>query len=155
MDLWHTDQWKIPDFPPIFNEVQFSTEFRRANFAHVIFPSNKQVPSNFPIFFSHKKSCILCLHSQREQYGTLFEKTNFCPKIQFWQNYNIFTSFSPNFFLTIFLVKWKLSTAKKSKTPTFSRVFHPKTTRQFSQQIKVEFLDKKWSFRTVCIESFN
>jgi len=29
-----------------------------------------------------------------------------------------------------------LSTAKKSKTTTFSRVFHP-------NQIKVEFLDKK------------
>ena len=29
-------------------------------------------------------------------------------------------------FLTIFLVKSKLSTAKKSKTTTFSRVFHPK-----------------------------
>ena len=29
---------------------------------------------------------------------TLFEKSNFCPKIPFWQNSNIFTSFSPNFF---------------------------------------------------------
>ena len=28
------------------------------------------------------------------------------------------------------------------KTPTFSRVFHPKN-RQFSREIKVEFLDKK------------
>ena len=52
-------------------------------------------------------------------------------------------------FLTIFLVKSKLSTAKKSKTTTFSRVFHPKN-RQFSREIKVEFLDKKWRFRTVC-----
>ena len=34
------------------------------------------------------------------------------------------------------------------KTATFSRVFHPKT-RQFSREIKVEFLDKKWRFRTV------
>ena len=55
---------------------------------------------------------------------------------------NIFTSFSPKFLLTIFLVKSKLSTAKKSKTTTFSRVFHPKN-RQFSREIKVEFLDKK------------
>jgi len=45
--------------------------------------------------------------------------------------------------LTIFLVKSKLSTAKKSKTATFSRVFHPKKNRQFSREIKVEFLDKK------------
>ena len=50
--------------------------------------------------------------------------------------------FQPYFFLTIFLVKSKLSTAKKSKTTTFSRVFHPKN-RRFSREIKVEFLDKK------------
>ena len=43
------------------------------------------------------------------------------------QNPNIFTSFSTKFFLTIFLVKSRLSTAKKSKTTTFSRVFHPKS----------------------------
>ena len=64
--------------------------------------------------------------------STLFEKSNFCPKIQFWQNPNIFTSFSSKFFLTIFLVKSKLSTAKKSKTTTFSRVFHPKKSTIFS-----------------------
>ena len=58
--------------------------------------------------------------------------------------------FHPNFFWTIFLVKSKLSTAKQSKTTTFSRVFHPKKNRQFSREIKVEFLNKKWRFRTVC-----
>ena len=79
---------------------------------------------------------------------TLFEKSNFCPKLQFWHNSNIFTSFSPKFFLAIFLVKSKLSTAKESKTATFSRVFHPKN-RQFLREIKVEFLDKKWRFRIV------
>ena len=50
---------------------------------------------------------------------TLFKKSNFCPKFQFWQNPNIFTSFSP------------------------------KENQQFSRKIKVEFLDKKWRFRTV------
>ena len=35
-------------------------------------------------------------------------------------------------FLTIFLVKSKLSTAKKSKTAAFSRVFHPKKSTIFS-----------------------
>ena len=43
---------------------------------------------------------------------------------------------TPPFFhpilLTIFLVKSKLSTAKKSKTTTFSRVFHPKKSTIFS-----------------------
>ena len=63
---------------------------------------------------------------------TLFEKSCFCPKIQFRQNPNIFTSFSPKIFLTIFLVISKLSTAKKSKTTTFSRVFHPKKSTIFS-----------------------
>ena len=58
-----------------------------------------------------------------EKWPTLFEKSNFCPKIQYWQTPNIFTSFSPKF-LTIFLVKSKLSTVKKSKTTTFSRFFH-------------------------------
>ena len=38
--------------------------------------------------------------------------------------------------------------AKKSKTTTFSRVFHPKN-RHFSMEIKIAFLDKKWRFRTV------
>ena len=42
-----------------------------------------------------------------------------------------------------------MSTAKKSKTTTFSRVFHPKKNRKFSPEIKVEFLDKKGTFRTV------
>ena len=60
-----------------------------------------------------------------------------------------FHEFFTKFFLTIFLVKSKLSTAKKSKTTTFSRVFHQKN-RQFFREIKVEFSDKKWRFRTVC-----
>ena len=46
-------------------------------------------------------------------------------------------------FCTIFLVKSKLSTAKRSKTTTFSRVFHPKPTCNFSRETKVEFLHKK------------
>ena len=97
---------------------------------------------------SMKKKMMMALE---HFFVTLFEKSNFCPKIQFWQNANIFTSLSPKFFLTIFLVKSKLSTAKKSKTTTFSRVFHPKN-RQFSRDIKFEFLDKKSRFRTVCSE---
>ena len=40
--------------------------------------------------------------------------------------------FHPKFFFTIFLVKSKLSTAKKSKTTTFSRVFHPQKSAIFS-----------------------
>ena len=76
----------------------------------------------------------------RFQRHTHFEKSNFCPKIQFWQNPNIFTSFSPKYFLTIFLVKSKFSTAKKSKTTTFSQVFHPKKSIIFSG-------NQSWIFR--------
>ena len=79
---------------------------------------------------------------QKKIFWSTLKKSNFCPKIQLWQNPNIFTSFSPNFFLTIFLVKSKLSRAKKSKTTIFSRVFHPKN-RQFSREIKVEFFGQK------------
>ena len=64
---------------------------------------------------------------------TLFENSNFCPKIQFWQKTQHFHKFFTQIFLTIFLVKSKLSTAKKSKTTTFSRVFHPKKSTIFSE----------------------
>ena len=56
--------------------------------------------------------------------------------------------FQPKFFFTIFFVKLRLSTAKKSKTTTFSRVFHPEKSTIFSGK-KINFLDKKWRFRTV------
>ena len=54
-----------------------------------------------------------------------------------------FHEFFIQIFLKIFLVKWKLSIAKKSKTTTFSRVFHPPENGQFSRERKLEFLDKK------------
>ena len=41
-------------------------------------------------------------------------------------------------------MKSKLSTAKKSKTTTFSRVFHPK--KPDNREIEVEFLDKNQDF---------
>ena len=59
---------------------------------------------------------------------------------------NIFTSFSPKIFLTIFLVKSKLSTAKKSKTTTFSRVFHPKKIDNFLGKSKLNFWTKNEDF---------
>ena len=63
---------------------------------------------------------------------TLFKKSISFSKNSILRNPNIFTSFSPKFFWTIFLVKSKLSTAKKPKTTTFSRVFHPKKSAMFS-----------------------
>ena len=106
---------------------------------------------------------------------TLFEKSNFCPKIQFWKTSNILTSFLRKFFrqffswnqscqgpkspkpqhchkfftiifLTFFLVKSKLSTAKKSKTTTFSRVLHPKKSTIFSGNQSWIFVQKNEDF---------
>ena len=48
-------------------------------------------------------------------------------------------------FLTIFLVKSKLSTAKKSKTTAFSRVFHPKIDN-FLGKSKLNFWTKNEDF---------
>ena len=70
------------------------------------------------------------------------QKVEFLSKNSILTNLQHFHEFLTQFFLTIFLVKSKLSTAIKSKNTTFSRVFHPKN-RQFSREIKVEFLDKK------------
>ena len=55
-----------------------------------------------------------------------FRKVNFLSKNSILTKPQHFHEFFIQFFLTIFLVKSKLSTAKKSKTTTFSLVFHPK-----------------------------
>ena len=52
---------------------------------------------------------------------------------------------------TIIKVKFLSKKFNFDKTPSISRVFHPKKNREFSREIKVEFLDKKWRFRTVCL----
>ena len=57
-----------------------------------------------------------------------------------------FHEFFIHFFLTIFLVKSKLSTAKKSKTTTFSRVFHPKQFDNFLGKSKLNFCTKNEDF---------
>ena len=54
--------------------------------------------------------------------------------------------FTQIFFLTIFLVKSKLSTAKKPKTTTFSRVFHPKKFDNFLRKSKLNFWTKNEDF---------
>ena len=81
----------------------------------------------------HITKCLKKMHSSNSKMMHTIRKVNFHPKI-----------------FTIFLVKSKLSTAKKAKPTTFSRVFHPQKHRQFSREIKVEFWDKKWRFWTVC-----
>ena len=77
---------------------------------------------------------------------TLFEKSNFCPKIQFWHT----PTFSQNFSLKLF---WQFSSwnqscqeLKKSKTTTFSRVFHPKKIDNFLGKSKLNFWTKNEDF---------
>ena len=57
-----------------------------------------------------------------------------------------FYEFFTQHLLTIFLVKSKLSTAKKCKTTTFSRVFHPKKIDNFLGKSKLNFWTKNDDF---------
>ena len=107
------------------------------------------------IDFCHQRSATITL-KQRNIQNRVFlleankNKSKFCPKIQFWQNPNIFTSFSPKFFWQFF--SWNQSCHQlKSPKPQHSHEFFAQKNRQFSREFKVEFLDKKWRFLTVCI----
>ena len=75
---------------------------------------------------------IFCIHTIR--------------KVNFLSKNLILMSFSPKIFLTNFLVKSKLSTAKKSKTTTFSRVFPPKQNDKFLGKLKLNFCTKNGDF---------
>ena len=57
-----------------------------------------------------------------------------------------FHEFFTQIFLAIFLVKSKLSTAKKPKTTTFSRVFHPNKIDNFLGKSKLNFWTKNEDF---------
>ena len=70
---------------------------------------------------------------------TLFEKSNFCPKIQFWQNPNIFTSFSPKFFWQFFSWNQSCQQLKSPKPQHFHEFYTPKN-RQFSREIFLNHL---------------
>ncbi len=73
---------------------------------------------------------MLKLHRKRRDDDKLFSinspRKNEAKQVRnFDKKTQHFHEFFTQKFLTIFLVKSKLSTAKKSKTTTFSRVFHP------------------------------
>ena len=109
----------------------------------------KKGKNNFDI--SSLKDLITFIAKQGPHYS---KSQIFVQKFNFDKTSTFSRVFHQKHFWQFFLVKSKLSTAKKSKTTTFSRIFHPKN-RQFSREIKVEFLDKKWRFRTVCYSEFN
>ena len=74
-------------------------------------------------------------------------------KVKFLSKNSIFKSFSPKFFLAIFLVKSKLSTAKKSKITTFSRIFLPKKIDNFHGKSKLNFWTKNEDFEQCVTEN--
>ena len=86
------------------------------------------ISRHFPISFMTKKLG-----------STLFEKSNFCPKIQVWQDHNIFTSFSPNFFWQFF--SWNQS-CQQLKSPK------PQHFHEFFTQIKSTIFsgNQSWIF---------
>ena len=64
---------------------------------------------------------------------------------------NLFTSFSPNFFLTILLVKSKFLTVQNSKTAVFSRVFTQNNSTIFLGEVKLNFWTKNEDFEQCVI----
>ena len=84
-------------------------------------------------------------HSKKSYFTTLRAKRA-TTKYQYWQKSKHFHEFFTQIFLTIFLVKSKFSTAKKSKTAAFSRVFTPNFFDNFSRETKVVKKSKTTTF---------
>ena len=120
--------------------------FKSWNFACVIYPPYGKFLRKNIREIEQKSQFIFCSICERPPEATLLE-----PKVPS----NIFTSFSPKFFLTIFLVKSKLSTAKKSKTTTFSRVFYPKKVDNFLGKSKLNFWTKNEHFEQCAYPNLN
>ena len=73
----------------------------------------------------------------------------FVQKFNFDKSPTFSRVFHPNFFWQFFSWNQSCQQLKSSKLQHFHEFFTQKN-RQFSREIKVEFLDKKWRFRTVC-----
>ena len=147
-------EWNWPKMSHFYVQKVASTISLRFEFSR-----QKWLDSNADFWRENSNMCNSKLNVARFARNVIkwdflsdFQPLHTIRKVKFLSKNSILTetpTFSPKTFLTIFLVKSKLSTAKKSQTTTFSRVFHPKEFDIFSREIKVEFLDKKWRFRTV------
>ena len=90
--------------------------------------------------------------NKRNKLKKVYFTTNTIQKVKFLSKNSILTKpqhfheFFTKMFLTIFLVKSKLSTAKKPKTTTFSRVFSPKKINNFLGKSKLNFWTKNEDF---------
>ena len=80
------------------------------------------------------------MEKKRKLSFTHYSKSQiFVPKFNFDKTPTFSRAFHSKFFLTIFLVKSKLSTAKKSKNTIISRVFTPKKIDNFLGKSKLNF----------------
>ena len=82
---------------------------------------------------------------------SIFSYTHYSKSQMFVQKFKLtnpqhFHEFFIQIFLTTFLFKSKLSTAKRSKTTTFSRVCHPKKLTIFLGKSKLNFWRKNYDF---------
>ena len=99
--------------------------------------------ANYPQIWKRSKlfdEVVIDLHHTIQKVKFL-SKNSILTKPQHFREF-----FTQIFFLTIFLVKSKLSTAKKPKTTSFS----PKKIDKFFGKSMLNFWTKKWRFRTVC-----
>ena len=79
--------------------------------------------------------------------STLFEKSIFCPKIQFWQNLNIFTSFSSNIFWQFFSWNKNCQQLNSPKPQQFHEFFTwKKKSTFFCGKSKLNFWTKNDDF---------
>ena len=85
--------------------------------------------------------------STRSSSSSHYSKSQiFVQKFNFDKTPTFSRVFHPTFFLTIFLVKSKLSIAEKFKTTTFLRVFHPKKIDNFLRKLKLNSWTKNEDF---------
>ena len=119
---------RITSFFP-FLRRRTNKKFHSFLLKNLIFVQKLYVQLYFWIFCA-KNHTILVLHTIR--------KVKFLSKNSILTKPQHFHEFFTQFFLTIFLVKSKLSTTKKCKSPTFSQVFHQFFFfDNFSREIKV------------------
>ena len=127
--------WKIY-FPSIL--LKFCEKLNSTNVMEFFFQRKNKFPKSrwihspnktkrAPIDWNTVTNCnnTTCSKSCPRPFSHYSKSQIFVQKFNFDKTPNIFMSFSPKNFLTTFLMKSKLSTAKKSKTTTFSRVFYP------------------------------
>ena len=100
--------------------------------------------TNYPFKFSRQKSVK---YSSSVFCFTLFEKPNFCPKIQFWQK-PLSRVFHANFFDN-FSREIEVVNSKKVQNHNTFTSFSPKKSTIFSGNQSWIF-GQKWRFRTVC-----